>query len=114
MGPLVRRLLIPRRYFHPEELELLKQTMVPAPAAAKAAGSGDASAADVVDKASADGEGPVKLIPSSKKDAAVRRRELLAYLREPLREACATNAGILMRSKFAGNLVLLEALQVRG
>ncbi|CAN0397022.1 unnamed protein product, partial [Scytosiphon promiscuus] len=48
-------------------------------------------------------------VPSSKKDASVRRRELLAYLREPLREACASHAGELMRSKFAGALVLLEA-----
>lgn len=53
------------------------------------------------------------LVPSSKKEAAVRRRELLAYLREPLREACASNAGELMRSKFAGALVLLEAVRVR-
>lgn len=58
-------------------------------------------------------EETIVLVPSSKKEAAVRRRELLAYLREPLREACAANAGELMRSKFAGALVLLETVRVR-
>lgn len=55
----------------------------------------------------------VNLVPSSKKDPSVRRRELLGYLREPLREVCASHAAELMRSKYAGALVLLETLLVR-
>lgn len=55
----------------------------------------------------------VKLVASSKKDPSVRRRELLGYLREPLREVCASHAAELMRSKFAGALVLLETVLVR-
>ncbi|CAM9405372.1 unnamed protein product [Scytosiphon promiscuus] len=109
---LLLRLLAPDHtgYLHPEELELLKPTMVPSPAAAAAvkssasSGATDPKAEDVA----------IPLVPSSKKDASVRRRELLAYLREPLREACASHAGELMRSKFAGALVLLEAVRVIG
>lgn len=117
------RLPGPPSYLHPEELELLKPTLVPSSAAGKqapgAGGTADSSAASATkDKAAADAaaaaEEKVTLVPSSKKEAAVRRRELLAYLREPLREACASNAGELMRSKFAGALVLLETVRVSG
>lgn len=117
------RLPGPPSYLHPEELELLKPTLVPSSAAGKQApgggGAADSSAASATkDKAAADAaaaaEEKVTLVPSSKKEAAVRRRELLAYLREPLREACASNAGELMRSKFAGALVLLETVRVSG
>lgn len=120
-------MLAPPSYLHPEELELLKPTLVPSAAAGKpaaAAGSGgaaDASAATAAkDKdnknaaaAAEEEETAVVLVPSSKKEASIRRRELLAYLREPLREACASNAGELMRSKHAGALVLLEGVRVR-
>lgn len=95
-------------YLHPEELELLKPTMVLSAVFKTTA----AAAADGETKLKA-GEELVTLIPSSKKEASVRRRELLAYVREPLREACSSHAGMLMRSKFAGNLVLLEAARVR-
>lgn len=78
--------------------------MVPAPAPKSAGG------ADGADKNAT--EGTVTLVPSSKKEASVRRRELLAYLREPLREACASHAGELMRSKFAGASVLQEVVRV--
>ena len=113
-GPL----LYPPRYLHPEELELLKPTLVPSSAGGKPP-SGDAADSASNDKNAADAaaavageEKAVALVPSSRKEAAVRRRELLAYLREPLREACAANAGELMRSKFAGALVLLETVRV--
>lgn len=76
--------------------------MVPASAPSKGASA----------EGPAGGEGTVALVPSSKKESSARRRELLAYLREPLREACASNAGELMRSKFAGALVLLETVRV--
>lgn len=65
------------------------------------------------DAAKSSEEGVVALVPSSKKEASVRRRELLAYLREPLRELCVTHAADLMRSKFAGSLVLQEVIRVR-
>lgn len=106
-------LIFPPRYLHPEELELLKPTMVPSPAAAAAAKS-SASGGATDAGARATEEATIPLVPSSKKEASVRRRELLAYLREPLKEACASHAGELMRSKFAGALVLLEAVRVRG
>ena len=77
--------------------------MIPA-SAPKTSGSSEASPAAGTE---------VKLVPSSKKEPSVRQRELLAYLREPLREVCASHAGELMRSKFAGALVLLEAIRVR-
>lgn len=86
--------------------------MVPSPAAAAKSGGATDSEGDK-GKNTDEGEGTVQLVPSSRKEASVRRRELLAYLREPLREACACNAGELMRSKFAGALVLLEAVRVR-
>lgn len=100
------------RYLHPEELDLLKPTMIPASAPAKGAGAkssekGEASTTKEEKSAA------VTLIPSSRKDASVRRRELLAFLREPLREACASHAGELMRSKLAGALVLVETVRVR-
>lgn len=111
--PLLPRPLSPPRYLHPEELELLKPTMVPSSAAAKAAAAATGDDDDDEDT-KAGGEGTeVPLVPSSRKEASVRRRELLAYLREPLREACATDAPMLMRSKCAGSVVLLEAIRVR-
>ncbi len=83
------------------------------PGASKAdTGDKDSAASAKASEGGDKEEGTVVLVPSSKKDAAVRRRELLAYLREPLREACSANAGELMRSKFAGALVLLEAVRV--
>lgn len=88
---------------------MLKPTLVPSPGAAKSGGASDSEGGK---KNKEVGEGTVDLVPSSRKDASVRRRELLAYLREPLREACACNAGELMRSKSAGALVLLEAVRV--
>ena len=94
------------RYLHPQELELLEPTMVPAPTPKPASGAEDA------EKATAEGGGAITLVPSSKKEASVRRRELLAYLREPLREACAAHAGELMRSKYAGASVLQETVRV--
>ncbi|CBJ28598.1 conserved unknown protein [Ectocarpus siliculosus] len=118
---LLLRLLAPDRtgyaffrYLHPEELELLKPTMVPSPAAAKAAAATTGDDDDEEDT-KAGGQGTeVPLVPSSRKEASVRRRELLAYLREPLREACATYAPMLMRSKCAGSVVLLEAIRAIG
>ncbi|CAM9779875.1 unnamed protein product [Laminaria digitata] len=108
---LLLRLLAPERtgyvlYLHPQELELLEPTMVPAPAQ-KSAGGADGSEKEAT-------EGTVTLVPSSKKEASVRRRELLAYLREPLREACLSHAGELMRSKFAGASVLQEVVRAIG
>lgn len=72
------------------------------------------SAPKAGDKEGDEGEGTVTLVPSSKKEASVRRRELLAFLREPLREACAAHAEELMRSRFAGASVLLETVRVCG
>lgn len=80
--------------------------MVPA----KGASSADTSSGEKKIKQE---PGTVSLVPSSKKEASVRRRELLAYLREPLRESCAAHANELMRSKFAGALVLVETVRVR-
>lgn len=96
--------VLPGRYLHPEELEVLEPTLVPAAAHARAA-SNNAETQE-------GGDGGPALVPSSRKDPATRRRELLAFLREPLREVCAAHADELMRSKFAGSLVLLEAMQV--
>ncbi|CAM9450433.1 unnamed protein product [Choristocarpus tenellus] len=96
-------LLAPDRssYLHPEELDLLKPVMVPAPGGSKSTVTGDKPETEAV-----------PLVPSSKKDSAVRNRELLAFLRDPLRSVCAEHAAELMRSKFAGSLVLLEVLKV--
>ena len=80
-----------KSYFDPEELKLLQPNLVPAE--------------------SKDGEGEVSMVPTSKKDGAVRRRELLASLRQPLLAVCAENADKLMRSKFAGQKVLLEVVK---
>lgn len=91
----------PLSYLHPEELELLKPTMVPAPTSK----SNDSSSGVKESE-------EVNLVPSSRKDPSIRRRELLGYLREPLREVCASHAAKLMRSKFAGALVLLETVLV--
>lgn len=106
-------MLNPPSYLHPEELELLKPTLVPSGKPSSGGGAADSPAATATNDSKAEEEKAVTLVPSSKKEAAVRRRELLAYLREPLREACASNAGELMRSKFAGASVLLEAVRVR-
>lgn len=87
--------------------------MVPASASAKAASNTDTGSGlpDANVGTSGGGERKVQLVPSSRKEASTRRRELLAYLREPLREACTKHAAELMCSNFAGS-ILLEACKV--